>query len=227
MRIIDKLYTYRFPIFTISLVAILFGDMLMPVKIFESFFAPLFRILNMLAGILLLYRSGRIKWLISGILIIIVLTHVFQNSIALELKTLQYINFGLFFLFFALITWQVILQVWLSKQVDQTVILGLISGYICLGLLGFFMFLSIEVIEPGSFSGPGAILLTELAGRESLMYFSFITLMTIGYGEIVPASGLAMNATILLGLLGQFYLVIIMAIVIGKFLNQKVGQSRS
>jgi hypothetical protein len=226
MRMIDRLYTYRFPIFTISLLAILFGDQLLSSEILKSFFGPGFRVLNIVAGFLLVYRSGSVKWVLIGILPIIALTYIFENRIAMELKTFHYIRFGLFFLFFAIITWQVILQVWLSERVDQNVILGLISGYICLGLLGFFMFLSIELFEPGSFSGSEAILIDEPDGRGTLRYYSYITIMTIGYGEIVPISAHARNATILLGLLGQFYLVIITAIVVGKFLSQKIEQNR-
>ena len=47
--------------------------------------------------------------------------------------------------------------------------------------------------------------------------------MTIGYGEITPVTLLAQKATILIGLLGQFYLVIITAIIVGKFLTQNPG----
>ena len=73
----------------------------------------------------------------------------------------------------------------------------------------FFLFTTIELIEPGSFVG------TLLEGEdtamklESIMYYAYITLMTIGYGEIVPATEVAQKAAILTGLIGQFYLVII------------------
>jgi hypothetical protein len=42
--------------------------------------------------------------------------------------------------------------------------------------------------------------------------------LTIGYGEIVPATPVAQKAAILTGLMGQFYLVIVTAIVVGKYL---------
>ncbi|MEO1011510.1 MAG: potassium channel family protein, partial [Bacteroidota bacterium] len=78
---------------------------------------------------------------------------------------------------------------------------------------------------PGSFQG---ILLEVGASPEmltgQLMYFSFITLLTIGYGDIAPITELAQKAAILIGLMGQFYLVIIMAVVVGKFVNQRHGR---
>jgi hypothetical protein len=43
--------------------------------------------------------------------------------------------------------------------------------------------------------------------------------MTIGYGEILPATATAQKAAILVGLMGQFYLVIITAVVVGKYMK--------
>ena len=96
-------------------------------------------------------------------------------------------------------------------------ILGLISGYISLGILGFFVCLSIEIGSPGSFDGLSVV---TSALTDEMIYYSFITLLTIGYGDIVPVSILAQKASILIGVLGQVYLVIITAIVVGKYLNQ-------
>ena len=88
-------------------------------------------------------------------------------------------------------------------------------------LIGFFICFTIELAFQGSFQG----VLLEGAQvallAEKLMYFSFITLMTIGYGDILPVTDLAQKAAMLIGLLGQFYLVIITAVVVGKFIMQK------
>jgi voltage-gated potassium channel Kch len=57
--------------------------------------------------------------------------------------------------------------------------------------------------------------------QDKLLYFSFITLLTIGYGDMVPLTPIAQKTTIFIGLSGQMYLTIITAIVVGKFLNKK------
>ena len=106
-----------------------------------------------------------------------------------------------------------------STEVNRGVILGLMSGYICLGLVGFFICLAIELAVPGSFSGLPALELNPVAKRDSLAYYSFVTLLTIGYGEITPVSKLARNASVLIGLMGQFYLVIVTAVVIEKYIR--------
>ena len=93
------------------------------------------------------------------------------------------------------------------------------SGYISLGFLAFFLFMSIEIIHRGAFTG----LLLETTNfrvhSDGILYYAYITLLTIGYGEIVPTIPIAQKATILVGLIGQFYLVIITAVVVGKYLK--------
>ncbi|MEO0572376.1 MAG: potassium channel family protein [Bacteroidota bacterium] len=138
-----------------------------------------------------------------------------------ESTTLGFIRMIGYFLFYLVVTFEIIRQVWNAKEINGKVIFGLTSGYISLGLLGFFVCLSIELIYPGSFQGA----LLDAAGQtqslaEQLMYFSFVTLLTIGYGDILPVTDLAQKASILIGLSGQFYLVIITAVVVGKYVSK-------
>ena len=57
------------------------------------------------------------------------------------------------------------------------------------------------------------------AKPDNLLYYAYITLLTIGYGEIVPVTAIAQKAAILVGLIGQFYMVIITAVVIEKYIR--------
>lgn len=223
MNWVHSLYQKRFPIFMISLCTILFGNLIFPQEIFHLIISPIFLLINVLTGILLVKEKKRSRIVFIGLLIAIVLTFGIEFKTAGIEQISTNIRFGLLFMFYALITLEVISQVWLANQVNETVILGVITGYICLGLLGFFLFMSIEILEPGSFYGISEGIESGSA-RESMLYFSFITLLTIGYGDIVPNSYLAMKASVLLGLLGQFYMVILTAIVVGKFLGSKYRQ---
>ena len=54
---------------------------------------------------------------------------------------------------------------------------------------------------------------------EALLYYAYITLLTIGYGEIIPAIPIAQKAAMLVGLMGQFYLVILTAGVVEKYIR--------
>ena len=125
----------------------------------------------------------------------------------------------IYFAFHIVVTASLIQQIWKSKSVNKNVIFGLMSGYISLGFLAFFLFMSIELILPGSFQG---VLLdsTNFELRaDAIMYYAYVTLLTIGYGEIIPVIPIAQKAAILVGLMGQFYIVIITAVVVGKYLK--------
>lgn len=138
----------------------------------------------------------------------------------LDDRSIHLFRFTLYFLFYVIITFEIIKQVWRISEVSKDLIMGFISGYISLGLVGFFIFMSIEISHPGSFES--ALLIDTLTINEkadSLLYFSYITLMTIGYGEVIPVAVAAQKASILLGLLGQFYLVIITAVTVSKYIN--------
>ena len=123
---------------------------------------------------------------------------------------------GVLFIFHLIVAFEIIKQIWQAKKVNRNVIYGLISGYISLGLIGFFICLSVELVRPGSFQG----LLNFGDITSGLMYYSYITMLTIGFGDIVPITLVAQKATILIGLMGQFYLVIISAVVIGKYITK-------
>lgn len=220
MNIHKATYPHRFIIFLVSLIAVLFGSLFIPPGLHELLFGPLFFIINILAGTLLISEKKGQRRIFLGMLLLTLLSYILAMLFEPEAINFTYVRFTILFLFYSLVTLEIISQVWRSKRVNKTVILGLISGYICLGLLGFFICTSIELIAPGSFNGLVPREVNANENTEGLVYFSYITLLTIGYGDITPVTRVARSAAMLIGLLGQFYLVIITAIVVGKFISQ-------
>ncbi|EAR01155.1 ion channel [Maribacter sp. HTCC2170] len=215
---IKKLYPYRFELFFTSQIAVLFGSLVFPVVWFEEVLSPMLFLLNIAAGILLISNKKKLMW--AFILLFAIAAFVFGGSILKKTQTdsYQFIRMGVYFVFYIVVTLEIIKQVWRAKSVNKNVIIGLMSGYVSLGLLAFFMFISIEMANPGSFEG--LLMASEnLTERiDSLLYYSYITLLTIGYGEIIPLTPVAQKAAILTGLAGQFYLVIITAVVVEKYI---------
>jgi len=219
MKIIEYLYPYRFSIFLSSLLFILFGTLFVPSKLFHVFVNPVFFIVNILAGILLIWNKKKVKNLFVFLFFTTIVVYILSSLLAIDEKSLTYIQFGILFSFYSIVTYEIISQVWQSKKVNRGVILGLMSGYISLGLVGFFICMSVEILEPDSFSGLVSQQFNNVGNGDDLMYFSFITLLTIGYGDILPVSQLARNAAVVIGLLGQFYLVIVTAVVVEKYIR--------
>ena len=77
-----------------------------------------------------------------------------------------------------------------------------------MGLLWVFAYDIVELLQPGSFS-----LKTQSSGGAlpQLGYFSFTTLTTLGFGDILPVSPLARSLAVLEGLVGQLFPVILIA----------------
>ncbi|MBO6607943.1 ion channel [Psychroserpens sp.] len=222
---IDRLYDYRFELFLSSQIFILFGTILVPIDWFEVWIMPILLLCNIASGILLIKKKKHLFRLFIAFFVIAFVINITGfleqavNSISNSIKL------GSYFIFYGIVTIEIIHQVWKAKVVGKNVILGLISGFISLGLLSFFLCLTIEMFYPNSFSG-----LIESTGTdmtEQLMYYSYITLMTIGYGDILPITPIAQKAAVFIGLIGQFYLVILTAIVVGKYINQSSEHSNS
>jgi voltage-gated potassium channel len=216
---IDRLYPYRFELFLFTQLSILFGSLIIPVEWFENWVMPVFLLCNIASGVLLVAKRRTLsRFMFSFLVISVVMFSMgFVNSETEH--RFSYIKLGSYFIFFAIVTIEIIKQVWKAKIVGKNVILGVISGYISLGLLAFFLCLSIEIITPNSFSGIVSILGVNTDTTEQLMYYSYVTLMTIGYGDILPVTPIAQKASVFIGLIGQFYLVIITAVVVGKYIQ--------
>lgn len=212
------LHDYRFEAFLITLVFILFGSLIFPSQLFEVHLFPVFFLLNIIAGINLISKK-KIRFLFGVLFFIGAI--IFGTSLISKAQEVDYIRFALYFLFYVVMAYEIITQVWYAKKINKDLIIGIVCGYITLGLVGFFIFMAVEMANPGSFGGALFAEDNLLQNSDTLLYYSYITLMTIGYGEIVPLTAIAQKAAILLGLMGQFYLVIITAIVVGKVINKK------
>jgi hypothetical protein len=217
---INKLYPYRFELFLFSQLAILFGSLIIPLALFDTLILPLFFLSNLIAGIVFISKRKILFWLFTILLLLLTVVSLLTYFKVGDSDANSLLKMGILFPFYIIVTLEIIRQVWRAKIVDKNVILGLISGYIALGLIGSLLCLSIEMVSPGSFSGITDTS-TGVADTGNMMYFSYITLMTIGYGDILPITLLAKKAAILIGLIGQFYLVIITAVVVAKYIRNQ------
>ncbi len=103
-----------------------------------------------------------------------------------------------------------------SGKVTWDKIYGAICAYLLFGYAWTFAYSLIEELQPGSFASSSSPLPSDIVGRVmQLRYFSFVTLATVGYGDIVPHSQLARTTALLEAMLGQFYLVALVGRLVG------------
>lgn len=215
--LISKLYKYRFELFFFSQLVVLFGSLITPIELFDEVLMPILFSINIISGIILISKKRKYAWFFSILFMLSLMVFGLDMIQKGESNTSSFLKFSIYFVFYTTVTLELIKQVWNAKSASKKVIIGLMSGYISLGLIAFFIFSSIELSTPESFNG---LLINGegFSGKiDSLLYYSYITLLTIGYGDIQPVTAIAQKASVLIGLLGQFYIVIITAIVVEKY----------
>ena len=127
--------------------------------------------------------------------------------------------YGSYLAFFLILSAIVFRQVIFSARINTESVCAALSGFLLIGDMGFFMFSAIENYTPGAFRGLSH---DELQMMNELFYYSFISILTVGYGDIVAVSWPARNATILVILTGYIYsLVFIARIVSGLSVSDK------
>ena len=110
-----------------------------------------------------------------------------------------------------------------SEKVNVTIIINSINGYLLLGILGAVLLTMAEMLQKHIYHlDTRAINFVEgtAQGFHDFLYFGFITLTTLGYGDVTPVSPLAKSLTIVIAISGQLYLTILVAMLVGKFLSR-------
>jgi hypothetical protein len=98
-----------------------------------------------------------------------------------------------------------------KHEVDAQSIVGAICVYLLLGMLFLFCYGAVAQIGSGTFFAQGT------DGTRALrLYFSYVTLATLGYGDYTPATNLGHMLAILEALVGQLYLVTVVAVLVTR-----------
>ena len=124
--------------------------------------------------------------------------------------------FGILFFGFAIV--QILRFIFRAKDVTKDVIFAAIVVYLLIAMMWSFIYGLLEVLQPGSFSIPDAHIHES---RRLFMYFSFVTITTLGYGDITPLAERATSFAILEAFIGQIYLVVVVAWLVGMYVSRK------
>lgn len=92
-----------------------------------------------------------------------------------------------------------------AVEIDAEHLYAALSAYLLAGIYFGLLYWAIEQLHPATFSGPGPF------SRTSALYFSFVTLATLGYGDIAPRADIARGLAIVEGVGGQLFLAVLVA----------------
>ena len=84
--------------------------------------------------------------------------------------------------------------------------------YMFIGSLWFHIFVILETLQPGSFSPPHDLLCEN---PTVFIYYSFVTLTTLGYGDITPLTTQAGSLAISEAIIGQIYMAVLITRLVG------------
>ncbi len=129
-----------------------------------------------------------------------------------------YIHHFLVMAFMSYISFHIFRYLFESTDVSLDMICAALCLYLMLGLIWTFIYLNIELYSPGSFSLHEQYHNPKEALPE-LLYFSYVTLSTLGFGDIVPLSRVARSWATLEAILGQFYLAFVVARLVGLYIT--------
>lgn len=131
--------------------------------------------------------------------------------------------------FVALVGFITMRDVLYGGEVNENRLMGAMCVYLLIGLAWTYVFTLLYTVSPTSFEGiAGAT--TEAHGMAiQFLYYSFVTLTTLGYGEITPASPVAQTLAYMEAVTGQFYLTILVAALVGMLLSRRStgGETRA
>ena len=102
-------------------------------------------------------------------------------------------------------------RIWLHVDISLITVLGALCIYVLLGLSFAFVFEAVGDLGSQPFFAS-----QERGMRSDYVYFSFITMATVGYGDLTPQGGLGRALAVTEGLLGQIYLVTAVAALVGN-----------
>lgn len=151
-------------------------------------------------------------YIFAGLSLFTNLISIYNHNYFAELLAIITTGFDSIFLVLSIIA--ISQKVSLEMNVNNDVIRGGICIYIMLGILWFLLYKVIYFFDINAFSFPP---FKETQVNINLLHFSFITLTTIGYGDITPVNNFAMMLTILEGLCGQLFPAIFIATLVSLY----------
>ncbi len=107
------------------------------------------------------------------------------------------------------------------RDVSPNALAGAAAGYLLLGFLWAAVYGMLEIASPGAITGRGLSVRELENPLAELVYYSYVTLTTVGYGDIVPEPGPARSLAVLEAVSGQLYIAFVVAGLVGRYATER------
>lgn len=156
------------------------------------------------------------RWLfISGLLLVAAIFATATIDFFSDHLILEPLRFVLVIVFYILSSWIAARSVFILHKTDLNSLVGAFCVYLLLGLIWAVIYQLLYIFGWATFSN--SISQEGQPIFPALLYFSYVTLAGLGYGDIVPVGSLARTFAYLEAVIGQFYLAVMVASLINNF----------
>ena len=156
---------------------------------------------------IILFRFGMILTILSFFL-------TGMNEVYPEIAFIKVMSTVIFLIFFCLALVIAAKEVFSRASISANTFAGAFSIYLLLGMIWTLLYILAVQIEPNAFKGIEA----EGASGE-LIYFSYITLTSLGYGDVVALTPITRTLTFMEVIVGQFYMAVLVGALVGKYIT--------
>lgn len=216
MEVKKILHKRKYEILLAALILHLFiGIFLSDLAFYTRVIWPVNMLILGVASVGVFIEKGRWKNYIRNFLFVLVLLLPVSLPFAGEMQWFMEALSFTYVVFFSFIFWEVMKFLIRPGYINTDIISASVCGYLLLIEISVFLLQALFYQNPVSFkgidvSGPAAVYI-------DLVYFCSITLTSIGFGDITPNVHYTKLLTSLFGIAGQFYIVVLVAIIISKF----------
>ena len=146
--------------------------------------------------------SQKKRHIVIAILLALPMLGAIWSRHFIEFRALQAVGYlcGVAFILFAIV--QMLIFIYHHKEVTKDLIIGAAVVYLLMAIMWTFIFIVVETLHPGSFNLPD---IQDIPDTGQFLYFSFVTLTTLGYGDITPVTRLARSLSTLESWLGGIH----------------------
>ncbi len=138
-------------------------------------------------------------------------------SAVFKMPVLFIFSISMNILFFMMVTWSLIKHLIDSRAVTIKLLFDAIIIYLLIGLIFAMIVSLIDRFDPGAFRYPVAAGSAPVFHLNDFIYFTFTTLSTTGYGDIIPLKPYTRSLSIMIAITGQMYIAIIISMLVGKY----------
>ena len=180
-------------------------------------FDLIIRILTVMAAINMAADSKRhlIIGMVLGIPSLILVILIYQ----MDHHVLDWIAYFFLLALYLFIIRLMLVQIFNAKYISLNTIGMALCTYVLLGSVWVLFYTPVVAADPNAFSVP---ILDQGNAFHTLTYFSYVTLTTLGYGDISPVSNLARNLAVVEALTGTLFLAVLISRLVGSYVSRNM-----